>query len=765
MIAEKAIAKKIVISVSELFYAPAQQLEKLLATTPDFNVGQISRNLDDLSNSDIAIKFVTCADLSNLIWQTRSFLKIVACYEEVKKLAWIAPACPQTSKLGKKLAEAASLVREQYPDAFILHHAPLLSDLFQFEREIKFRRTLSLPLKDSSVPWLAPEDLVKAIHIWLLNKQDVAPPKLLTGANQLTGEDLATAVSEALHRNLDSRRYALRCFQELDRDRNGQIDANELYPYLCNLGYDGVSAHKILQQADTNHDGSIDFEEFVKGLGKHLAKILTDVPDCIQYVSVPPSTTLHDLISGGMPQHQARSWLDWLESIQESGLAVNQEAVSWLSRPQILAQNWLERHILNFINVYILPARGILTLNEGVFEDRLAIYTRILQSDDRFLTGMHTLDGRAMDWEWLQEDINDVEVIAYHGELGERRTLKLKNNQIVSLSIRGAWRGRHLATELFFEHAVLPRWQINLFRELGELQLETKSTLMESSQNICNCTQTTYGELQKLITNGLDNLENLARITHITMICGGCQPLVEEMLGSAKLAIAELVSKQDLGRGIFHLNLRPVEAKVTPSQPGQYILIQARIDGIWKLKPYVLSSPADQTEIYQITVNRDELDSFSPWLCDRADNNSVIRISQPLGISYLPDNPQIYFFAAGMGVIPAIAIMRTLANCQNIPEENIQQLHLDWSVSYPEDLVFQTELEWLTNSYDNFSLTLRPTQIEGRITEATIGYQYPPNEKIVALLCGSQSYMDTVQEYLQATGWSESNIKQLAMNN
>ena len=669
--------------------------------------------------------------------------------------------------MGEKLAEAASLVREQYPDAFILHHAPLLSDLFQSNREIKFRRTLSLPLKNSYVPWLAPEDLVKAIHIWLLNKQDVVLPKLLTGANQLTGEDLAIAVSEALHRNLDSRRYALRCFQELDRDRNGQIDANELYPYLCNLGYDSVTAHNILQQADTNHDGSIDFEEFIQGLGKHLEKILADVPDRVQYVSVPPSTTLHDLIASGMPQHQARSWLDWLESIQKSGLAVNQEIASWLGRPQILAQNWLERHILNFINVYILPARGILTLNEGIFEDRLAIYTRILQSDDRFLIGMHTLDGQAMDWEWFQEDINDhyAEVITYKGELGEWRTLKLKDNQIVSLSVRGAWRERHLATELFFEHAVLPRWQINLFRELGELQLETKSTLMESSQNICNCTQTTYSELQKLITNGLDNLENLAHITHITMICGGCQPLVEEMLGSAKLAIAELVSKQDLGRGVFHLNLRPVDAKVTASQPGQYILIQARIDGIWKLKPYILSSPANQTETYQITVNRDELDSFSSWLSDRADRNSVIRISQPLGISYLPVDSQIYFFAADMGVIPAIAMMRTLANYKDIPEEDIQQFHLDWSVSYPEDLVFRTELEWLTTTHDNFSITLRPTQIEGKITEPIIGYQYPPNEKIIALLCGSQSYMDAVQEYLQATGWSESNIKQLAMNN
>ena len=775
MTTENAIAKKIVISVSYPFYEPAQQLESLLATDPGFNIGQISRNLDDLSNSDVAIKFVTCADLSNLISLTRSLIETLNRCDGVKQLAWIAPACPTSSKLGKKLAQAAVLIRDYCPEAFILRHAPLLSDLFQSNSEIKFRRTLSLPLKDSPIPWLAPEDVVKAIHQWLLNKPDIIPPSVLTGANQLTGEDLASEISQALKRNLDSRRYALRFFRELDHDRNGKIDAQELYPYLFNLGYDLRAAEKILNRADTNNDGSIDFDEFIEGLRKHLEKILADVPDHVQYVDVHPSTTLHDLISRGMKESTARSWLDWLAALQKLGLSVNNEASQWLERPIILTQNWLERHILNFVNVYILPGRGILTFNEGIFERSLAIYTRILQSDDRFLVGMHTLDGRAMDWEWLKEDIDDPEVVTYRKETGDLRTLKLKDNKIVSLSVRGSWLGRHLATELFFEHAVIPRWQINLFRELGELQLEARSTLMESSAHICKCTQTTYGELQKLITNGLDSLDNLAHVTHITTICGGCQPLVEEMLGSSNLALAELISKQHLGQGIFCLNLRPVQQEVIPSLPGQHLLIQGRVDGIWKTKKYVLSSPANQTEIYEITVKRDELDPFSIWLCDRVDRNSLIRISQPVGKSYQTDKCYTYFFAAGMGVISAIAIMRTLVTQADITEEELQEessdsdeprkpcpyeFHLDWSASYPEDFVFKTELEWLSSVNDRFSFTLRATRIEGRITEAAVGYQYPPNEKTIAWLCGSQSYIDTVKEYLITTGWSDSNIQE-----
>ena len=103
---------------------------------------------------------------------------------------------------------------------------------------------------------------------------------------------------------------------------------------------------------------------------------------------------------------------------------------------------------------------------------------------------------------------------------------------------------------------------------------------------------------------------------------GGCQPLIEELLGSANLAVAELVSKQDLGRSIFRFQLRPVGEDVVTSQPGQHILIQGRVDGVWVTRAYSLSSTADQTNAYEITVKREEMGLFSRWLCDRSDSHS-----------------------------------------------------------------------------------------------------------------------------------------------
>ncbi|MEL6495979.1 MAG: hypothetical protein AAFQ41_12790 [Cyanobacteria bacterium J06623_7] len=52
-----------------------------------------------------------------------------------------------------------------------------------------------------------------------------------------------------------------------------------------------------------------------------------------------------------------------------------------------------------------------------------------------------------------------------------------------------------------------------MFRELGELQIEEVANLVDPESIVCNCTQTTCGQLQELIASGLDTLEKLANQT------------------------------------------------------------------------------------------------------------------------------------------------------------------------------------------------------------------------------------------------------------
>ncbi|MGV2829624.1 nitric oxide synthase oxygenase [Myxosarcina sp. GI1(2024)] len=735
------------IRASNPAYTPAKQLLARL-TASEIQVKQaIDRDAED---SAVAFMLVTSSDLSEVVELTHSFVEI---HHLAKCLIWVAPICPEHSDLGKKLAAAEAIVTSCQQKTLIVRHAPLIDELLRNNKEIKNRRTLSLPLGNDALPWLCSQDLVDGICNWLQDENSNSQRIVLSGS-KLTGADLAREISQALKSNLDSRKFAMSRFEAIDVDKSGEIDTEEMFPYLLKLGYGREEAQTIIDEADTNKDGSIDFEEFIEGLSEHLEKILADVPYEVQYIDVPRATALYDLTAKGMAETAARSWLDLLSSLQQFDLSVV-DSSQWLGKDSITLGNWLEQHVLDFINVYILSGRGVLTTSEGILEGKPALTTKLLQSGDRLLQGIRTLDNKAVEWQIVGEASGEVEEVRHELPKGGERILKLKNSRLISMSVRGLWTGRRWATELLFKHQPLPRWQINLFRELGELQIEETSSLIEPEGIVCNCTQITCGKLQEAIEGGMDTLEQIAEETKVTMICGGCQPLVEELLGSANLAVAELVSKQDLGRGIFSFQFRSVSEATTVSKPGQHILIQGRVDGIWVTRAYSLSSAADKTQAYEITVKREEMGLFSRWLCDRADAHSLFRISQPRGDYFLTDEQPVYFFAGGIGVTPAIAMMRTLA-----AQRDNRRFHLDWSAPNAEDFILKQKLENLTAEHPNLSVKLRPTRTEGRLSVEEVQHSYKYSGGAVAFLCGPSAYMDAVRSHLVEAGWQDDAIRQ-----
>ena len=741
---------------TDIQYAPAKGFVDLLANSGRFQV-RTSKVADKeiFTGCDAAFMFLRPGDLWKVTELTRSFLEVAA-ETEIKRLAWVAPACGETSNLGKDLARTEALVRSSNFDSLVLRHAPLFSDILTHEKELKFRRTLSLPLGSSPLPWLAPSAIAEGLYKWVLGEVNNQPPDVLTGPSQLTGEDLARGLSEALKQNTNGIKFAQRRFQSIDLDRSGEIDPEELFPYLLDLGYSSDEAQIILEEADTDHSGTIDFSEFMEGLGGHLEKILADVPTEVSYFNIPQSTALYDLMTGGMSEKAAQSSLDLLRVLNEQGLPEQpQELTRWLGRSSISLTDWANQYALDLLNVHIIPGRGILTINEGTLEGHSASITRLLTSNDRLLIGRRTLDGKRLELGWADEDLADGEEVSYTPGEGEERVLRLQDGKLVSISVRGLWGGRRLASPLLFQEQPMPRWQVSLFRELGELQIEEVSSLGAADEIVCNCTQTNCGAMQELIEKGFDSLEKITEITQITKICGGCQALVEELLGSSTLSVAELVAKEDLGRGISKFQFRPVDEEVVASQPGQHILVQGRVNKRWVTRAYTLTSPADQTQMYEITVKREEMGVFSRWLCARADSESLFRISSPRGEYFLADEAPVVFFAGGIGVTPAIAMMQTLAN-----RGDGRQFHLDWSASYPEDFVFKSQLEQLTAAHPHLTFTTRSTKTQGRISASEVQSQYPFASGAVAFMCGPQGFMDVMREYLQQAGWPDEAIRQ-----
>ncbi|MFB8789460.1 MAG: nitric oxide synthase oxygenase [Potamolinea sp.] len=772
--------KNVVIFVSNPQYAPAHQFVNQLVAEGSYQVRGLKKPngvtvastservewssakltsgqevKDIFQGCEAAFMFITTADLSEATTLTRSFLE-QASNAGIRRLGWVAPACPAGTDLGKPLAEAEALVRSSSLETLVLRHAPLFSDLLDHKKELQFRRTLSLSLGNSALPWLAPEIIAEGLYKWVSGEVNNQPPDVLTGPVQLTGDDIAKGLSEVLRLNVNAYKFAQRRFSAIDLDASGQIDGEELSPYLLELGYSNDEAKYILEEADKDKSGTIDFEEFIQGLEKHLNKILADVSTEVQYVNVPKATALYDLMTGGLDENTAKFRLDLLSVLNQYGLPEKKHELSqWLGQPSMSLTEWADQHILDLINVYILPGRGILSINQGNLDGRPALITRLLQANNRMLISQHTLDGKAAELQWANEDTSNVAHVSYQAEGGGERVLTLKEGRLVGLSARGNWPGRRLATQLFFDDQPLPIWQVALFRELGELQMEEVSTTGAPDEVVCNCTGTNCCKLQELIDSGYDTVDKIGDLTQITRICGGCEALVEEMLGSSSLFVAELVESYKLGRGMIRFKFRPVGKEVVVSKPGQHILIQGRVDNRWVTRAYTLSSPADQTDTYEITVKREELGLFSRWLSDRASQESLFRISDPRGEYVLEDENPVVFFGGGIGVTPAIAMMRTLAN-----RGDNRKFHLDYCAPHAEDLVFQPELEQLSAAHPNLTFTLRPTRTKGRLTVEEVLRQYPYTEGAVAFMCGPESYMKAVRGHLKEANWPNSAIRE-----
>ncbi|MFB6093480.1 MAG: FAD-dependent oxidoreductase [Halanaeroarchaeum sp.] len=89
-------------------------------------------------------------------------------------------------------------------------------------------------------------------------------------------------------------------------------------------------------------------------------------------------------------------------------------------------------------------------------------------------------------------------------------------------------------------------------------------------------------------------------------------------------------------------------------RPGQFVRLQATIDGEVRQRFYTLSSP-DTAETFEVTVEVDPEGSFGPWLADRGPGDEVT-VSGPYGDHYYEGESSLVVVAAGPGIGPAVGI-------------------------------------------------------------------------------------------------------------
>ncbi len=200
----------------------------------------------------------------------------------------------------------------------------------------------------------------------------------------------------------------------------------------------------------------------------------------------------------------------------------------------------------------------------------------------------------------------------------------------------------------------------------------------------------------------------------------------------------------------------------TPAQfdykPGQFSLLEVDIDGVLHHRAYTISSSPSRPGSLEITIKRVEGGLVSNHLIDHLQVGERINASQPSGDFNLFDGSQserYVFVSSGCGITPLMSMSRWLL-------DNNSQAHIHFIHSCTDDsnIIFAAELQAMAAQHDNFQLDLLLTRQQGasshwlgRLNQDRFQQLVPQLSGRAVYTCGSNGFMDLVEELLQQRGF------------
>lgn len=399
----------------------------------------------------------------------------------------------------------------------------------------------------------------------------------------------------------------------------------------------------------------------------------------------------------------------------------------------------------------------------------LSVHTGQYMGMDSITTILHCLDGHDIAttrvknkpitiMTRVQVPVNEAKIRDEKYEdnsLGVSRTLQISNGQIISVNIYGNWDQMGEVFQNMVHSKKLCTWNLALFRLEGNLFLGHEGPLGDNSI-VCNCNQVTLGSLKKALQNGYDNFETLTAETGACMICGSCRPQITKLLGYSNMEQAKKIKEFQVTSEVKTFQFKPQNGYVLPSKPGQNISIEAMIGGDWVQRAYTLTSPAGQTDHYEISVKKEPKGLFSNWIHENFQKDSIIRVAKPHGKFYLEEKgikPTVCI-CAGIGVTPFLAMIRTFAK-----NKDSRELHLIYSARSENLFAYKDELNQYVEKFPNISIDYHETSQKGRLNQERISEVVERYPGAVFFMCGPPAFQESTQGMLVKSGVLENRIK------
>ena len=185
-------------------------------------------------------------------------------------------------------------------------------------------------------------------------------------------------------------------------------------------------------------------------------------------------------------------------------------------------------------------------------------------------------------------------------------------------------------------------------------------------------------------------------------------------------------------------------------RPGQYLRIGFDIQGKRQWRAYSLSSDSARPDgQITVTVKRTEDGVVSRWLHGPQATGSIVTLGDVEGEFVLPDPipAKLLFLTAGSGITPVMAMLRALERRRRV--DDIVHVH---SARTREGAIFAAELGHIEERHDGYSLTLRATGEEGRLTPEDLDTVCPDWREREVYACGPGEMLDTLREHFETAG-------------
>ena len=174
--------------------------------------------------------------------------------------------------------------------------------------------------------------------------------------------------------------------------------------------------------------------------------------------------------------------------------------------------------------------------------------------------------------------------------------------------------------------------------------------------------------------------------------------------------------------GTVRISFRVVDNTVFRFRPGQFVGIQAEIEGFGiRRTPYCIVSPPNDERTFQLLVRLVPEGPLSYYL-GGLEIGDVIAFRGPLGRSMIPktNDEELVLLATGVGVGPFVSLVDVLA-----AQGYEQPVHLYWGLRLEDDICLLDQLDALAARYPPFTYDISLSQpspqwrgLRGRITQS-----------------------------------------------